>query len=172
MPRFGLKLGIHEKNLAVVAETLHLRKQYDFLELYVPRAAKPDHADFWRWHDGVLVLHAPHALGGFNFARGEMAADNGRVLELLEALREKMNPAMIVFHPGLDGDIEETFLQVDALRRGHPDLHRVMLLENKPRVGLRGEKCLGIWSGFAQQEVMLILDTTTTKTGAAAYRFR
>lgn len=35
-----------------------------------------------------------------------------------------------------------------------------------------GEKCLGVWSGFAQQEVMLILDTTTTKTAGATYRFR
>lgn len=54
-----------------------------------------------------------------------------------------MNPAMIVFHPGLDGDIKETFRQVAALRREYPKLHRIMLLENKPRLGLGDEHCLG-----------------------------
>jgi hypothetical protein len=35
-----------------------------------------------------------------------------------------------------------------------------------------GEKCLGVWSGLAKQEVMLILDTAATKTAGAALRFR
>lgn len=143
MPRFGLKLGLHEKEFAVVAETLSREKRFDFLELYVPRDAKPEYAALWRWYDGVLVLHAPHAMGGFNFARREMAADNIKTLETLDALREAMNPAMAVFHPGLDGDAEEMFRQVAALRRERPELHRIMILENKPRLGLNGEHCLG-----------------------------
>ena len=35
-----------------------------------------------------------------------------------------------------------------------------------------GEKCLGMWSGLAKQEKILILDTAATKTSGAAYRFR
>ncbi len=143
MPRFGLKLGVHEKELAPVAETLWREKQYDFLELYVPRDAKSECAALWHWYDGVLILHAPHAAGGFNFARREMMLDNMRIMERLETLRERMNPALVVFHPGLDGDVEEMFRQVVVLLREYPRLHRIMLLENKPRLGLKGEQCLG-----------------------------
>ena len=143
MARFGLKLGVHEADLASVAEELWRAGRYDFLELYVPRDARPEQADLWRWYDGFLVLHAPHAAAGFNFARPELATDNFRALELMEALRARLRPAMAVFHPGLDGDVGETLQRVGALRRAFPELHRVMLLENKPRLGMNGEQCLG-----------------------------
>ena len=35
-----------------------------------------------------------------------------------------------------------------------------------------GEKCLGVWCGSAAKEVVLILDTATTKTSGSALRFR
>ena len=35
-----------------------------------------------------------------------------------------------------------------------------------------GEKCLGVWCGAAAQEVVLVLDTTTTKSPSATLRFR
>jgi hypothetical protein len=35
-----------------------------------------------------------------------------------------------------------------------------------------GEKCLGVWCGSAKKEVMLILDTATTKTSGSALRIR
>ncbi|MCL2167781.1 MAG: DUF4249 domain-containing protein [Lentimicrobiaceae bacterium] len=34
------------------------------------------------------------------------------------------------------------------------------------------EKCLGVWCGLAKQEEMLILDSTTTKSSGATFRFR
>ncbi|MCL2290998.1 MAG: DUF4249 domain-containing protein [Bacteroidetes bacterium] len=34
-----------------------------------------------------------------------------------------------------------------------------------------GEKCLGVWCGLAAKEMMLILDTATTKTSGSAFRF-
>jgi hypothetical protein len=35
-----------------------------------------------------------------------------------------------------------------------------------------GEKCLGVWCGAAKQEVVLILDSATTKASGATFRFR
>ena len=35
-----------------------------------------------------------------------------------------------------------------------------------------GEKCMGVWCGSAAKEVMLVLDTTTTKSSGAPFRFR
>jgi endonuclease IV len=143
MPQFGLKLGVHEKDLASVVEILWREKCFDFLELYVPYDVEPESSALWEWYDGVLVLHAPHAAGGFNFAKYEMAAGNAGGVARMEALRERMMPGMVVFHPGLDGEIEDLFRQIADLKCEYPDLHRVMLLENKPRLGLGGEHCLG-----------------------------
>ena len=143
MTKFGLKLGIGETALIPAAQKLRRHDGYDFLELYVPMTSVPSDAENWRWYDGLLVLHAPHALGGFNFAKAEMETGNFRCLESLETLRASMSPGMIVFHPGLDGDIGETFRQIKRMREEFPGLHRIALLENKPKVGLNGEECLG-----------------------------
>lgn len=156
MPQFGLKLGIGEVPLIPAAQRLWKEGRYDFLELYVPIGAKPLDAENWTWYDGILVLHAPHAAGGFNFAQAGMRESNLRCLETLERLRQRMSPAMMVFHPGLDGDIGEMFRQIDMVRVEFPGLHRVMLMENKPHFGLRGEICLGA----SASEMHEILDAT------------
>jgi endonuclease IV len=143
LPQFGLKLGVGETVLARRAEILWRKKQIDFFELYIPRDVESGSAEFWRWYNGVLVFHAPHAFGGFNFAQSGMVAENAAILVGIEALREKMNPGMVIFHPGLNGNIKELFRQVAGVRQEYPDLHSIMLMENKPRIGLNGEKCLG-----------------------------
>lgn len=143
MPRFGLKLGIGESTLARTAETLWRSRGFDFLELFIPLDASADHAANWRWYDGVLALHAPHAAGGFNFAQREKEATNFRFLPGLEEIRHRLHPAIVVFHPGLNGSVAETLRQIEGLARAYPELHRCMALENKPRRGMNGEACLG-----------------------------
>jgi sugar phosphate isomerase/epimerase len=147
LPIFGLKLGLHEAKLAVAAREIWDGGVYGFLELYVPLDADPEDASHWAWFDGPLVLHAPHAFGGFNFASRELAAGNSRCLAKLDELHRRMRPKFMVFHPGLDGEKGEMFRQIGELAKNHPDLHRLMLIENKPRLGLRGEICLGASPG-------------------------
>lgn len=143
MAVFGLKLGIHESRLAARAETLWRSGSYAFLELYIPADADAGATANWSWYDGPLVLHAPHSGGGFNFSRPEKADSNRRAVELVDMVREALSPEMAVFHPGLDGSEAESLRQIEALRRDFPDLHQILLLENKPYWGLDGERCLG-----------------------------
>lgn len=143
MAKFGLKLGLGESSLAAVAEKLWRRGGFDFLELYIPTQARVDDTENWRWYDGVLVLHAPHSVGGFNFAKPEMEDGNRRAWNLVEAVRHELRPELAVFHPGLDGSADEALRQISLLAGECPDLLRVMILENKPRIGMNGEDCLG-----------------------------
>lgn len=156
MAKFGLKLGVGEKALASAARDLWAERRYDFLELYVPLDAKASDAENWTWYDGVLVLHAPHSAGGFNFARRDMRKSNFRCLEMMDGLRRSLSPEMAVFHPGIEGDAGETVRQIAGLRAEFPALHRAMLLENKPRLGLNGETCLGA----SPREIRDILEAT------------
>lgn len=143
MPLFGLKLGMHEARLASIAEKLWKGGKFDFLELYIHPQSRPADAAHWRWYNGKLVLHAPHSENGFNLSQRGMEKGNHDVLELVEALREKLSPTAVVFHPGVNGEITETYRQISAISQHYPELHRIMLIENKPSLGMGGECCLG-----------------------------
>lgn len=143
MAQFGLKIGIHEAGLVRAAAKLWQMRQFDFLELYINPAAMEKDADHWDWYDGPTVLHAPHAMDGFNFSQREKEEDNFRSLALLDALRKRLSPLTMVFHPGLNGDPGESLRQIERVRKEYPGIHQILLLENKPRLGLHGECCLG-----------------------------
>ncbi len=143
MPLYGLKLGIGETTLARTAEALWRQRKFDFLELYLPLTARVEDAALWTWCDGEIILHAPHSVGGFNFASASLRNSNRAMLEKLAALVHAMRPLRVVFHPGYDGTESECLRQIEALRKEWPELHRVMLLENKPLTALDGLLCLG-----------------------------
>ena len=143
MSLFGLKLGIHEEELSRRAGELWRDGRFDFLELYASTPIDSSTVALWDWYDGKLVVHAPHSGSGFNFARRDMKESNFQTLHDLSAITERLAPALVVFHPGLDGPMEEGLGQLAEMRRLYPELHRIMLLENKPRLGIHGENCLG-----------------------------
>lgn len=143
MPLLGLKLGLGQTAMIKEARRLWADRIYDFIEIYIPLDANPVDAARWDWYDGLLALHAPHSTGGFNFARPEMMETNRRGWLLVDAVRKNLRPAMVIFHPGVDGTVDETVRQAAMLAAECPDLHRIMLIENKPKVGLGGEDCLG-----------------------------
>ena len=141
--KLGLKLGVNEHALLDAAQELWASKQFDFLELYIPIDSSATDAKNWQWYDGQIILHAPHAYGGFNFAIPQLEASNLNALRLLDSFRSDLSPDKIIFHPGLEGQQSEAFRQIDLLRQKFPELHALMLIENKPALGLNGEVCLG-----------------------------
>jgi len=155
-PLFGLKLGIGEAEQARRAAILWNNHKYDFLELYIHSYAKPEDAALWFWYEGFLVLHGPHSGSGFNFASHDKAEANMRAVELVDAIRRRLLPDIVIFHPGLDGEMSEALRQIGLVRKNFPDLHEIMLLENKPAIGLDGEICLGA----SPEEIKMMLGET------------
>ena len=62
----------------------------------------------------------------------------------------------IIFHPGIEGTLEETIRQIGEIRRTCPETHNLMLVENKPRFSLKEEDC----RGSAVDEITEILNRT------------
>ena len=129
--------------LAKVAATLWQEGVFDFLELFVPATASLSEADSWAWYDGVLVLHGPHSECGFNFADSRLSESNRVVLAQLDDMVRLMKPMGVVLHPGCGGSQEEFESQVKWIKAATPDLHKVLLIENKPMIALDGRRCLG-----------------------------
>jgi len=143
MHRLGLKLWSTNLGHVAPALALHRRGVFDYLELYVVPGSAGECLDDWRRAALPAVLHAPHSLHGFNLSRTDCEEANRRQLAEVESFRAALGVAQVIFHPGVDGVPEETVRQVGVLRGEFPRVFAEALLENKPRVGLQGERCIG-----------------------------
>lgn len=149
--KLGLKLWSINKNYLEAATELFSQGIYHYIELFtVPGSA--DYIELWQNLDIPYILHAPHSLAGFNPAIKERQDVNLGFIPELDQFREGLNPQYIIFHPGLDGHIDETIKQFCEIRKQFPAIHDLMLVENKPEIGLNYEACVG----SAPQEISRI----------------
>lgn len=139
--RFGLKLWSNNEYYIQPAIDLYKRKLFDYIELFVV----PDSISYveqWKELNIPFILHAPHSMVGFNPAVKEKENSNFKLLNELERYREALNPQFIIFHPGLDGDINETIRQFNKIGDKFHKIYNLALVENKPKIGLNGETCI------------------------------
>lgn len=115
---------------------------YDYIELYVVPESLGS-LKLWKDIDIPFVLHAPHSISGFNLAKKNCKIRNYELAEQVDSYRKALNPEFIIFHPGIEGALEETIRQMCEIRRKFPEMHKLMLVENKPRFSLKGEICRG-----------------------------
>lgn len=106
------------------------------LELY----AVPDSLeliDFWKKLQVPYVIHGPHSEHGLNFADPRKRDDNIRMAEQAIRFADALNAEYIIFHPGVEGSIEETARQLSQIKDSR------ILIENKPHLGLSNVICTG-----------------------------
>lgn len=138
----GLKLWSVNDNYIESAVSLYAQGIYDFIELFVvPGSAS--YIEKWQVLNIPFVLHAPHSLAGFNPAVADRKNTNFALLPELEEYRKSLNPQYIIFHPGVDGSLDETIRQFNELREKFPEIHAISIVENKPKIGLTGTFCVG-----------------------------
>jgi len=143
MARIGLKLWSTNRGHIAAATALHRRGVYDYLELYVVPGSADECLEDWRQALLPVVLHAPHLHAGFNLSKAECLDTNRTMLDEVERFRRALGAREMVIHPGAEGEIDETIRQVAVLRQEYKELFAGALLENKPRVGLEGQRLLG-----------------------------
>lgn len=154
MKQIGLKLWSTNKQYVKPALELFANGVYNYIELYV----EPDslsYLEVWRNLDIPFILHAPHTMSGLNPALRECETRNFELIEQVDKYRKALNPEYIIFHPGVDGTIEETICQFSALSLKYPEINKHMLAENKPFRGLSGRTCVGA----TPSEIKTILDS-------------
>jgi sugar phosphate isomerase/epimerase len=69
--------------------------------------------------------------------------ENRALIDGTEKFRVELRPVHVIFHPGLNGDIFETIRQLRLFKVEYPALFNLALIENKPKIGLKGEACIG-----------------------------
>lgn len=142
MKQIGLKLWSTNKQYVKPALELFANGVYNYIELYV----EPDSVSYlevWRNLDIPFILHAPHTAYGLNPSQKDCRSHNFELIDSVDKYREALNPKYIIFHPGVDGIIEETIRQFRELSVKYPEITKRMLVENKPLLGMQGQSCVG-----------------------------
>lgn len=150
MPNFqlGLKLGSPDKQYTEHIRALHEKSVFQYIELFVVPGTFADTIDYWKQFSISFGIHAPHSGRGLNPAQKEKQKENEIKIKEAFQFADSLNAEYIVFHPGLDGNLEETIKQFK------PYMDERCLIENKPVKGLGSEHCLG----FSPAEIKFLMD--------------
>ena len=152
MYKLGLKLwSINTDYYYDEAIRLYNDGVFDYIELYVV----PDTLETiekWKKLNIPFIIHCPHFAHGFNLAKVEKKDSNRKIFDEVQKFADKLNVQYIVIHGGIDGNIEETAMQLASFNE-----HRA-LIENKPFVALPnrmgGEYC----RGYNVEEIKSVMD--------------
>lgn len=143
MPKLGLKLWSADIFHIEPALELYRKGVFEYVELYIVPGTAKEYLDIWKGKRFPFFLHAPHSYSGLNLSLRNFELQNRPLIKEIEAFMEVLNPRGVIFHPGIDGSIDETIQQVHKFRREFPALFDMAVLENKPKIGINGEICVG-----------------------------
>lgn len=134
----GLKLFSTNTNL--IAEALLLKDQYfNYVELYIIPGSYEKTISAWKEFNIPFVIHAPHTVHGVNLARSAFKATNINRMREVQHFADELRAGIVIVHGGNNGDINEAIEQLRII-----DDDRI-IVENKPKIGLLDERCIG-WS--------------------------
>lgn len=154
--KIGLKLWSTNTVCAKRSVELYRRGIFDYIELYVVPGSKEMCLDQWKGKKFSYILHAPHSYSGLNLSLRDSECKNRLLIEEVESFRLTLKPAKIIFHPGIQGSIYETTRQILMFKEDYPELFDLAIIENKPRIGIKGEECVGA----SPEEIKRIIQET------------
>jgi len=142
---FKIGLKLHSTNVALIPDALRLKKNgvFDYIELYINPGTYGETINAWKNLDIPYVIHAPHSYSGLNFSIKDCEVKNRFLIEEVDSFRIALKPAKIIFHPGIQGSTNETIRQILLIKKDFPELFDLAIIENKPKMGLKGEVCVG-----------------------------
>lgn len=136
--KIGLKL--YSTNTDLIGEALALKHEFfDYVELYVLPGSHDETVRAWREFEVPYVIHAPHSSHGVNLAQRELRETNAVHIREAQDFADALQANLIIVHGGNNGTLEETMEQIRRIGDSR------FVLENKPKIGLFDEICVG-WS--------------------------
>ena len=137
--RLGLKL--YSTNTDLIPDAIRILEENicHYIELYIIPDTYETTVAHWQNCHIPFVIHAPHSVHGINFAVYSQWEKNRERFMDAQRFANKLNAEIIIVHAGHSGSINETIRQIALLNDGR------ICLENKPKVGLNNENCMG-WS--------------------------
>jgi sugar phosphate isomerase/epimerase len=131
---FGLKLWSTNDNYIDEVISLYKENIYTYIELYTFPDSYKKYIDLWinlqSKYKIPFVVHAPHWKEGMNLAQKKHADKNRKLAEETYKFADKLNADIVIFHPGIAGNDEETIRQIKII------YDKRMVIENKPYYAL------------------------------------
>jgi endonuclease IV len=135
--QFGLKLGSTNSNYTEDILSFYEQECFQYIELFAVLESFDDTIGYWKQFNIPMIIHAPHSFAGMNLSLKEERANNIKKLQESFQFADSLNAEYVIFHSGIDGNIEETIYQL------RPFVDSRCLIENKPVKGLNNERCIG-----------------------------
>lgn len=151
MFELGLKLWSTNDNYINDAIRLFDKGIYHYIELYVVPESYGDYINKWKEIIIPYVIHASHSGHGLNLARRDCLQKNMIMSDEARKYADKLNADVIIFHPGVDGSIEETVFQLNELHESR------MIVENKPYYSIYDRS---ICNGYSYEDIMYVMENT------------
>ena len=129
MFKLGLKLWSNNRNYYEEAKRLVKDGFCDYIELYTFPDTLDEFGPLWKLIDVPYIVHATHFMHGMNLAKPECRASNDQLATAAFAFADLLNAKHVIFHPGVEGDDEETIRQLNAWS---DERKQRILIENKP----------------------------------------
>ncbi len=135
--RIGLKL--YSTDTTLIENALRIQEEgfFDYIELYIVPGSYEKTIECWKSFNCPFVIHAPHSIHGFNLAQAEKWEINYQNFYHSKLFSDTFNSDIIIVHGGNNGSFNETIRQIKLLNENK------IVLENKPKVGLQNEQCVG-----------------------------
>ncbi|MDD5676267.1 MAG: TIM barrel protein [Chitinivibrionales bacterium] len=156
--RIGLKLWSTDEWYVQPAQELFKKKVFDYIELFTEPNSFKHYGSQWKDIGIPFVLHAPHSMQDFNLSLQDHQCKNKTYCEEIQLYVKLLHPDFVIFHPGIIGTAQETVRQINLLKIEFPDIFKKALLENKPKIGLNHERCIGA----DPEELKEIIEQTQT----------
>jgi endonuclease IV len=135
--QFGLKLGSKNINYTKDIHVFFQAEYFKYIELFAIPDSFNDTIVYWKQFSIPIIIHAPHSDAGLNLSlKNERENNTGKLNETFK-FADSLKSEYIIFHSGVDGEIDETVNQL------YPFMDRRCLIENKPLKGLQNGKCIG-----------------------------
>ena len=153
MYKRGLKLwSVNTDYYYDEAIRLYNSRFYDYIELYViPETL--DTLQKWKELKIPFIIHNAHFAHGFNLAKKENEQRNREIYEQTKQFADELNAEYIIFHGGIDGNIEETARQLASFNEPRA------LIENKPFIALPNRMGGNFCRGAIYSELKHVKDT-------------
>lgn len=142
MKKIPLKIGLKlwSTDVALIPQALKLKGDvFNFVELYIIPGSYENTIDAWKAFDIPYVIHAPHSSHGVNLAQEDKWGTNLKHFNETRLFADELGAENIIVHGGNNGFFSETLRQIKLFNEPR------IALENKPKLGLFGEECVG-WS--------------------------
>lgn len=163
MFNLGLKLWSTNKNYIKDAQKLYDQGLYNYIELFTVPDSYRDYINIWKSLEIPYVIHAPHFFKGLNLAKRENLEKNIILAQQAFEFADNLNSNIVIFHPGVNGDIKETAYQINyLLDKNILDKDRTVI-ENKPYLALPSDinKNKTVFCvGSNPEEIKFVIDNT------------